>query len=343
LTKSIGTILVGEIGTDETRLALCGLDLGRPMVVLEERLPNRDSAGLGALVRRFLQKYRPPPIKTASFVVAGPVYEGVVLAGNLPWGGVDRDAVAAELGIDRVALLNDVEATAHGISALSHDELFVVIKGEDAPETGNQAVLSSGACPGVAGRHWNGTEHVPFASDGAHTDFAPSCEDEMRLALDLSARVARVTVELLLSSSGLELIYRYLRGRSNGAESSALADALHTRDAADVIIREAASGEPVCREALDRFLAILGSAAGNIALTLRATGGVYLGGSLPANLRQALRREELVSAFSRKPPMQELLAKIPVYAIVSENAALLGAASVAARELRARWGGGWAS
>jgi glucokinase len=338
VTKSIGTILVGEIGASDTRLALCGLDMGRPTVVLEERLPNRDFVGLGPLVRQFLQKYRPPPARSASFVVTGPVHEGVCLAANVPW-PLDREALRAELGIDRVILLNDVEAMAHGIPALTREDLLPLVPGDAAAQEGNLAILSAGACPGVAGAYWNGTEHVPFVSDGAHADFAPSCEEELHLALHLTAEVARVTVELLLSSSGLALIYRYLRSRSD-AEPVALSEALRSEDAADVIMRET---DPVCQQAVLRFLTIFGSAAGNLALTLRATGGVYLGGSITGKLRERLKGSAFQAAFARKPPMQSLLANVPVHAIVSDRAALLGAATVAARELRTHRGGGWAS
>ena len=109
-----------------------------------------------------------------------------------------------------------------------------------------------------------------------------------------------------------------------------------------VIIREAAT-DPVCRQTVDRFLAIFGSAAGNLALTLHATGGVYLGGGLVRALREPLMNGVFQGAFGRKAPMHALLGNVPIHAIVNDHAALLGAATVAAREMRARHAGGWAS
>jgi glucokinase len=342
MTKSIGMLVAGEIGLTETRLALCGLDMGRPVVVVEETTSNRGFVGLGPMVHHFLTKHRPPQIRGAAFVVGGPVHEGVCQAANLPW-SIDAQAVGSELGIDRVTVLNDVEATAHAIQTLGQEDLLVVSNG-DSTEPGNQAVISVGGGPGMAGSYWNGTEHRSFVSEGGHADFAPSNEAEMRLALHLSANVARVTVELLLSSSGLHLIYRYLRGASPEPEPNQLTEAFSQEDPARVIIRGSLErSDPVCQEALEMFLSVYGSAAGNLALTLRATGGVYLAGDIVPAMRARLTGGAFLSAFGKKAPMQDLLGKIPVYAILNERAALLGAATVAARELRLRKVGGWAS
>lgn len=341
MTKSIGVIVAGEIGPTETRLALCGLDIGRPIVVVEETTPNEGFAGIGAIVQRFLNKYRPPPIRVASFVVAGPVQEGVSLAANLPW-PVEADSIASELGIEKVSVLGDVEAVAHAIQTLGQDDLLVLSRG-DALEYGNQVVISAGRCPGIAGLYWNGTEHRSFVSEGGHADFAPSSEEELRLALHVSKQVARVTVDLLLSTAGLDLIDQYCRSsvRSDGLARSR---GVRHDDVAAMIAQTAVGGaDPTFDKALDTFLSIYGSTAGNLALTLRATGGVYLAGDIVRELRVLLTNGVFQSAFCRKAPAQALLDKIPVYAILDERAALLGAATLAARDLRVRLGGGWAS
>jgi glucokinase len=341
MTKSIGMLVAGEIGPKETRLALCGLDMGRPVVVVEETEPNGGFTGLGPMVHEFLTKHRPPQIRGAAFVVAGPVRDGVGLAANLPW-PIETRAVGSELGIDKVAVLSEVEAVAHALQTLTPEDLLVVSSGTGS-EPGNQTVISVGSCPGMSGLYWNGTEHCPFVGEGGHADFAPSSEAEALIARHLSGQVARVTVELLLSSSGLGLIHRYFRAQGR-AQPSALDAALEGEEAAAVIIREATSGtDPVCRQALDAFLSIYGSAAGNLALTLRATGGVYLAGGLIPSLRKPLTGGVFLSAFCRKAPMEDYLRKIPVHAILNERAPLLGAATVAARELRSRRVGGWAS
>jgi glucokinase len=342
MTKSIGMLVAGEVGPAETRLALCGLDMGRPVVVVEDTATNADFAGLGSMVQRFLAKHRPPQIRAAAFVVAGPVHQGVGDAANLSW-PVEAGGLGAELGIERVSVLNAVEAIAHSVQALRPEDLFVLSNG-DASEPGHQAVVAAGANPGMSGLYWNGTEHRSFVSHGGHADFAPSDEDQLQLASSLSKRVARVTVELLLSDAGLGLIHRYLAGKSGSSEASVVAEAMQPEEAAAVIVRHAAEGsDPVCRRALDMLLSIYGSAAANLVLTLGATGGLYLAGSIVPCLRSVEATRVFLSAFHHKPPMQEMLGKIPVHAILDERAALLGAAATVVHELRTRRSAGWAS
>jgi glucokinase len=294
------------------------------------------------MVQRFFGKYRPPQVRSAAFVVGGRVHEGRSLSASLPW-PVDAQSVASELGIDKVTVMNDVEAVAHAIQALTPGDLLALSSG-DASEAGNQVVVSAGACPGIAGLYWNGREHETFVSEGGHADFAPSNEEELSLALHLSAHVARVTVELLLSTEGLELIYRHVRARAATEEPEALAIAMRQQGVTAAIARAAIEKtDPVCRTALDVFLSIYGSTAGNLALTLRATGGVYLAGDIVPGLRGPLSVGVFQSAFVRKAPLDAFLGRIPVHAVLHERAALLGAATVAARDLRARRGSGWAS
>jgi glucokinase len=324
-------IVAGEIGPTETRLALCGLDVGRPVVVAEETARNSAFAGFGAMVQRFLQKYRPPQIRAAGFVASSSIQRG---AAGSPW-PVEARALASELAIDRVVLLTDAEAIAHALPALGDDEL-TTLNGSDASGSGNQAVLTIGASPGVAGSYWNGTEHRPFASEAGDADFAPGTEDELRLALHLSASVERVTLGLLLSPAGLALMHAFVRDGREPVLTKVLEGA--------EILREATSGtDAACRRALGLFLGICGSAARNLTLTFRATGGLYLGGDLVPGLRALLAKGSFQEGFCRKGPLQDFARKIPVVAVLNPKAALLGAATVAARELRTQRGSGWAS
>jgi glucokinase len=331
--------VAGEVGSKETRLALCGLDVGRPVVVVEETAQNSGFPGLAPMVQRFLRKYRPPQIRAAAFVVGGPIQGGVALATDLPW-AVGSQALASELAMDRVTVLSDVEGVAHSLPALAHEDLATVNDG-DAAQGGNQAVISAGASPGVAGLFWNGMEHRCFASDGGNADFAPGNAEELQLALHLSTQVERVTLALLLSRDGLVRIHEYVRGKTR---DPALTKALEREDPAAVVLREATTGtDDGCRRALRLFLGIYGSAAANLALTLRATGGVYLAGDIVPGLREPLRDGAFLAAFHKKGPLHDVLRKIPVHAVLNPKAALLGAATVAARELRTQRGSGWAS
>jgi glucokinase len=341
MTKSIGMIVAGEIGPTETRLALCGLDVGRPIVVVEETAPNAAFTTFAPMVQRFLRKYRPPQIRAAAFVAPGPVLGGISLAPDLPW-AIGAQALASELGIDKVTILTDAEGVAHAIPALAHEDI-ASIGGGSSDENANQVVLSAGASPSVAGLYWDGTEHRSFASDAGHADFAPASEEELRLALHLASsgvRAGRVTLEVVLSRVGLALIHGFV----GGADAPAITP-VAGEDPAATILRKASSGDdPMCRKAVDLFLAVYAGAAANLALTLRATGGVYLAGDIVPSFGAPLTSGgDFQAAFCRKPPMEEALAKVPIRAVLNPRAALLGAATVAARGLRTQRGGGWAS
>ncbi len=111
-------IVAGTVGPTETRLALCGLDAGRPVVVVEEAAPNAGFGSLGPMVQKFLRKYRPPQVRAAAFVVCGPIENGVCLAPGVAW-TIAAPSLASELGMDRVALLSEAEGTAHALPALA--------------------------------------------------------------------------------------------------------------------------------------------------------------------------------------------------------------------------------
>jgi glucokinase len=340
MTKSLAMIVAGEVGSHETRLALCGLDLGRPVVLVDETAPNPEGSGLTAMVQAFLRKYRPPQIRAAAFVAGGPVYGAGSFAADVPW-AADGGALAGELGIDKVTILTDAEAVAHAIAGLAPEDT-IGIGGSDAGADANQLVVSIGANPSVAALYWDGTEHRPFASDAGHADFSPANEEELRLALSASGagRGARVTTGLLLSRVGLALVHRFVLG----LESPPSLPVLPGEDAAAAILRAANAGtDRAARRAVDLYLAICASTAGNLALTLRASGGVYLTGDVVPALRASLGGGVFPDAFGRKTPREAALRDVPVRAVVNPRAALLGAATVAARALRARPGGGWAS
>jgi glucokinase len=331
MTKSIGMIVAGEVRPKETRLALCGLDVGRPIVVAEETVANDGVVGLAPMVQRFLQKYRPPQIRAAAFVVGGP----------LPW-VVGPQSLASELAMDRVTLMSEAEGVAHALPALAPEDLAALNGGEGTEaESGNQVVLSVGTSTGIAGLYWNGTEHRSFGTDGGHADFAPSNEEELRLAQHVSGEGTRVTLEVLLSRAGLARIYAFTRSASP-KEPAKLTEAFRTEEPAMVIVREATTGtNEACRRALTLFLGVFGSAASNLALTFHATGGVYVAGDLVPALRAPLGNGVFKAAFGRKAPMEQLLSAIPVHAVLNPKAALLGAATVAARAMREQRGSGW--
>ena len=162
---------------------------------------------------------------------------GRVETTNLPW-IVDARLLANELHIPTVLLLNDLEATAYGVTILEPTEWAVLNAG--APDAvGNAAVIAAGTGLGEAGLYWNGQRYYPFATEGGHTDFAPRSPLELELLRFLLAKFARVSYERVLSGPGLVNIYQFLRETGHGDEPAWLAEELRLHDPAAVITQAA--------------------------------------------------------------------------------------------------------
>ncbi len=318
-------ILAGDIGGTHTRLALFDGDKRNPVEFAT--FGSREHAGLEQMVSAFLAS-RPATITAAGFSVAGPVSGGRVQATNLPW-PVVGDRLAAVLGLDRVALVNDLYANAYGIAELGPDDL-VTLNAGDPHAGGNAAVISAGTGLGEAGLYWNGERYDAFASEGGHGDFAPRTELEIELLRYLMRGTdAHVSYEHVCSGLGLVNVYRFLRARSGIEEPGWLTEAL-ARDGGGAIGAAAtACTDPVCQQALALMVSIYGAEAGNLALKLLATGGVYLGGGIAPRILPQLRDGPFLAAFTAKGRFAPLLARIPIHVIVNDRTALLGAARYA--------------
>jgi glucokinase len=171
----------------------------------------------------------------------------------------------------------------------------------------------------------------PLASEGGHADLAPVNAEQADLWSYLHERFGHVSCERVLCGAGLVNIYEWLRDSGRYREPAALARSLREADDPPRIVSERglAGKSPLCRKALEHFVSIFGSIAGNLALTGMAIGGVYLGGGIPPKILPALRKGHFMDAFTRKGRMRSLLESIPVRVILNDKAALLGAAGCA--------------
>ena len=317
-------ILAADVGGTSSRLAVFDVDGGALRLVSEQRYANREHRGLDEIVRAF-QSSHSQPVDRASFAVAGPVMGGRVQTPNLPW-TVEAPALARALGLPGVSLLNDLEANAHGIPALETKDLLTLNAG--SPADGNQAVISAGTGLGEAGIYRRGGRGHPFAGEGGHTSFAPSTELEVELLLFLRRKVgAHVSWERVVSGPGLVNVYEFLRDTGRGAEPAWLADAMRAGDPSAVISEAAQEGkDELCAQALSLFVSAYGAEAGNLALKVLATGGVFVGGGIAPKILGALTQGAFMQAFVNKGRLRGLLEGIPVQVILNDGAALLGAA-----------------
>jgi glucokinase len=262
--------------------------------------------------------------------VAGPVRHGRSEATNLPW-VIDSQEIARQLNLPRIGLINDWEAGAYGIVALEATDFETLNLGTDVE--GNRAIIAAGTGLGEVGLFWDDKEYRPFASEGGHVDFAPRNNIEMDLLDYLLKRHSRVSVERVISGPGLLNLYQFLKDTGRGEEPAWLIDQMRQKDPPTVITENALHGKSsLCSQALDLFVSLYGAEAGNLALKVMATGGVYLGGGIAPKIVAKLKEPVFMNAFTAKGRMKPLLQAIPVRVILNPKVALLGAARYALRQ-----------
>ncbi len=321
-------ILAGDIGGTHTRLTLFhGLVHDQLTPLHEATYASSEFPGLDEILSRFLAGLDQPRIERACFGIAGPVIDQVCEATNLPW-RVSAQEVRQRFGFDATWLLNDLEANAWGIEALSDKDLFLLNPGKTR-RGGNRSIISAGTGLGEAGIYWDGSHYRPFPSEGGHADFSPTNLLEYELMEWLADRYGHVSWERV-SGPGLENIYRFLCSHRQQAIPNWLQAEMQQKGVAPAISTAALGGrDPLCIESLDLFIELYGREAGNHALKLMASGGVYLGGGIAPRILPRLQAGGFVRAFLDKGRMRPLLEAMPVWVILNDKAALIGAARYA--------------
>jgi glucokinase len=327
-------ILAGDVGGTKIDLALCSFDRGQLVTVHEQKFHARDYPGLTQVVEAFLEQCRqtmgrPADVLAACFGVPGPVRHGRLKLTNLPW-MLDSSQLAAELKVDHVFLINDLEANGYGIDELAANQILVLSAGDPAAE-GNRGLIAAGTGLGEAILVWNGHSYLPMASEGGHSDFAARTEDEIELLRYLRKILnGRVSSERVVSGLGLANVYAFCRDVKGLPEPQWLKDRMRTEDPNAVIgeLGEAGTSE-LCVKALDIFVSAYGAEAGNLALKILATGGMYVGGGIAPKLVKKMQDGTFMKAFTDKGRLSDLLVQTPVRLILESRAALMGAAAYA--------------
>jgi glucokinase len=320
-------ILAGDIGGTHVRLGLFEIESGRLVEKDEKEFRSREIPGLEGPVESFLAGRR---VDAAGFGVAGPVRDGRCEATNLPW-VVDAALLAGQLGLSRVALVNDLFANALGLSELSGEDFAVVNTGTPDGE-GTAALISAGTGLGEAYLVRRGGRFEPHASEGGHASFAPRNPFEIDLLRHLHRTHSHVSFERVLSGPGLAALYAFERSRSQESEPAWLsAEIAAAGDPSPAVTAAALSRkDPVATRALERFVSIYGGEAGNFALKVLATGGVFVGGGIAPKILPKLLDGTFFGAFCDKGRFAALLAKIPIRVVTNDRCALFGVARAGA-------------
>ena len=310
--------LVADIGGTNARFALIETPGGAPTQVMW--LKNADYPALQAALGDYLARTAGTHPRACCLAVAGPVTGDVFRFSNIAW-EASQSALAKEFGFSSLRFVNDFEALAMGVSALQPVELLEFGGGTAIPSA-PIAIIGPGTGLGVAGLfpepdgRWRA---VP--TEGGHTDFAPITDLEIAILQALRPRFGgRVSAENILSGPGLAALHETLAMLDGGMIVSLSPPEIIDRGTAD-------RPDSTCLTTLRLFCAILGSFAGNVALTTGARGGVVLGGGILPRLRHLLPEGEFRRRFEAKGRMSAYTAAIPTKLILADDTALRGAAA----------------
>jgi glucokinase len=322
-------LLVGDIGGTKTLLALFSPGADPRAPVAQREYHSAGYPGLSDVARSFLAETG-QQAEFGCFDVAGPVIGGRARITNLPW-MMDEQELARDIGLRRVTLLNDLKAVAYAIPGLLPSDLLTLNAGEVEPH-GQIAIIAPGTGLGEAFLVWSGTAYIACQSEGGHASFAPTNERQVALLRYLSARFGEVSFERVCSGIGIANLYDFLRDTQAYPETPDFAARLAQAGDRTPLISQAGlqdrSGNPLAAAALDLFTEILGSEAGNLALKVLATGGVYLAGGIPPRILPLLGAPGFLAAFADKGRLGADLRRMPVH-VVTVQAALFGAARYA--------------
>ncbi|MBZ5525999.1 MAG: glucokinase [Acidobacteriia bacterium] len=321
-------ILAGDIGGTNTRLAYFEEDSGRLHMTLDRVYPSHEHKGLDEIVAAFV-KETGVAVGKACFGIAGPVLHGRVSTPNLPW-VIDSSQLSRGLGI-QVWLINDLEAHASGVGDLEPGDMVAI--NQATPSEGNAALIAAGTGLGEAGLYWDGARYHPFPCEGGHADFAPRNDIEIALLQYLIKKFGRASYERVLSGPGLKNVYDFLRDTGVEQEPGWLNEKLHgSADPTPVISRHGLEAKAaICERALDLFTAIYGAEAGNLALKLKALGGVFISGGIAAKILPKINSPLFLEAFAAKGRLRPMVEAVPLRVIMNNKVGLIGAARYAVR------------
>ncbi|MFT3921305.1 MAG: glucokinase [Myxococcales bacterium] len=326
-------LLAGDIGGTKTALSLYARDpQSGYRDVAHARYVSAEYSGLAPIIRDFLQAAlgagAHDSVRAAAFGVAGPVENGVCKTTNLPW-IIEQRLLSQILGAP-VGLINDFHAVALGIGELMPEDFEVLQVGQRDPE-GPAAILGAGTglgeailLPGPGG----GVQVI--ASEGGHVDFAPRNQLELELLQFLWSRHRRVSVERVVSGPGIKTLYDFVIESQQAPESGQVREALEKEDPSKVIGEHGVAGtDAACEKAVDLFVSLYGSEAGNLALKILPRGGLFVAGGVAPKLIAKIRDGSFMHALLDKGRLSSALMQLHVAVVMNPHVGLFGARRLA--------------
>ncbi len=312
-------ILVADIGGTNARFGLVEISPSSTGYEVDSQISLKcaEHSDIGSMIRTYCQQANRDLPAYACLAIAGPIRDGRVKVTNLPWEFTITD-LQTELGMTALDVINDFAALAYATPHLPASQKTRLYQAEADPDA-PIVVCGPGTGFGMAALIPSGDRWRIVPTEGGHTGFAPATPREIAILQHILKSEPRVSVEHLLSGRGLVTIYRALCDiEQRPAENLA---------PADVSARGLTDSDPLCRETLNIFCAVLGGVAGDKALDLGARGGVCLGGGIIPRLAEYLPNTQFLARYLDKGPMSGYVQGIPVDMIVNTNAALVGTAA----------------
>ncbi len=316
-------LLAGDVGGTKTHL---GLFDAATLAPLETRtFASADFSDLPAMLRSFFGG-RERRCQAACIGAAGPVLDGVCQITNLSW-SIRADELRQVLDCPAF-VINDLEANGNGIAMLSPSDFYQLQEGK--PRLGNAALISAGTGLGECILFWDGTRHIAVPSEGGHASFSPSDPTELDLLAYLWQSYDHVSWERLVSGTfGFAHLYSFFRDTGRAAGSAVLEALAATDGYGAAVSKFADEGLPIAVAVMERFVALYGAEAGNLALKALATEGLFIGGGIAPKILKWMTRGGFLDAFVAKGRFRSFLEQVPVAVILNEQTALLGAARYA--------------
>ena len=314
--------LVGDIGGTNARFALVALDQPLPRLLAPESRPTAKYNDLAEAAEAYLREqwYLGRPL-TASIAVAGPVRHNAARLTNLHW-CIEGGAFARRLGLAHASVINDYTALSLALPWFASADLACIggpaLRVDTATED-CRALVGPGTGLGAGILHAVGGSMRPIASEAGHASFAPQDEEEIEICRVLLRRCGRVSNERILSGPGLQVLFETL-GEIHGV-------APEPRSAAQIVEAACRGDHPLSLRTAQRFCAILGAYAGDVALIAGARTGVYLAGGILPRMAGILAQGQFRARFENKAPLQHHMAGIPTPLVVHPYPGLLGAAT----------------
>jgi len=311
--------LLADVGGTNVRFAIVAAP-GAP-IDQERSFACNDYPGLFEAARHYLDTVGVAP-RWAAVGIATAVAGDFVSMTNLGW-RFSQAGLQQQLQLDVLQVINDFTALALSLPTLTDSELHKVGGGVRNPDL-PIALLGAGTGLGVSGlipahQHGEPQHWIPLQGEGGHVSFSPFNHKEDEILRILRREFGHVSAERLLSGPGLLNLYRAL-AELNGQPDEGLS-------AADISTRGVAEACSLCREAVDTFCGMLGTAAANLTITLGARGGLFIGGGIVPKLGNYFAQSPFRSRFEQKGRFSDYLAAVPSYVITAANPALRGTAA----------------